>query len=105
MDVALGLAGIFAAFYFILLRPVIRQQRARKRDLTALEVGDEVLTSGGFYATVRAITTREDGPLEISLEVAPGVKLRATADAIASIVRSAADDASGEAADQRADRA
>lgn len=84
-------AIVIVAFYFILLRPVLRQQRRRRRDLGRLAVGDEVLTGGGFYATVRAIRTREDGPQEIMLEVAPGVELRATPDAIQSVTAPAPD--------------
>ena len=83
--------GIFLAFYFILLRPVMEQQRRRKRDVSALAVGDEVLTTGGFYATVRDIRTHEAGPLEIALEAAPGVTLRATADAVPQITRHASE--------------
>ena len=81
--------GIVLLFYFILLRPVMKQQRKHRRDISALDVGDEVLTSGGFYATVAEINSREDGPLEIVLEVAPGVRLRGTPAAVDSLVRAA----------------
>lgn len=76
---------VLAGFYFILLRPVLEQQKRRRRDISRLNIGDEVLTTGGFYAVVRDIQTREHGPLELTLEVAPGVQLRATVDAIASV--------------------
>ena len=76
---------VLAGFYFILLRPVLEQQKRRRRDISRLNIGDEVLTAGGFYAVVRDIRTQEHGPLELTLEVAPGVQLRATADAIASV--------------------
>ena len=82
MEFFIALLFVVAAFYFILLRPVMHQQRRRRRDLAALDVGDEVLTSGGFYATVRAIRTMDEGPQEIMLEGAPGGELRATPDAI-----------------------
>lgn len=82
---------VLAGFYFILLRPVLEQQKRRRRDISRLNIGDEVLTTGGFYAVVRDIQTHERGPLELMLEVAPGVQLRATADAIASV--STADEA------------
>ena len=83
--------GIFLAFYFILLRPVLQQQRRRKRDISALAIGDEVLTTGGFYATVRDIRTHESAPLEIALEAAPGVMLRGTADAVQQVTRRASE--------------
>ncbi len=103
MELLWPLVFVVVAFYLILLRPVLNQQRRRRRDLSKLAVGDEVLTSGGFYATVRAIRTREDGPLEILLEVAPGVELRATADAIQVVTASASDaepDAAVDAVDE-----
>jgi preprotein translocase YajC subunit len=82
---------IFLAFYFILLRPVLEQQKRRRRDISLLDVGDEVLTTGGFYAVIRDIRTQDEGPLELTLEAAPGVMLRATADAIASVTKHASD--------------
>lgn len=83
MDVALGLAGIFIVCYVIVLRSAIQQ----RHDSSTLEAGERVLTSSGFYATVRAITTHEERPVEITLEVAPGVELRGMPDAVAGIVK------------------
>ena len=87
MEIILVLGAVMAAFYFILLRPVIRQQRQQRRDISSLEIGDEVLTTGGFYAVVSDISTFEDRPMEIVLEAAPGVLLRGTTSAIAMIAR------------------
>lgn len=83
---------VMMAFYFILLRPVMQQQRRRRRDISALGVGDEVLTTGGFYAVVRAIRTQEQGPVELTLEAAPGVELRATPEAVARVTKRATQD-------------
>ncbi len=91
MDVAFVLVAVLAAFYFILLRPVINQQKKQRQDISSLEIGDEVLTTGGFYATVVEINTYEDRPMEILLEVAPDVVLRATTLSIAEISRRAAE--------------
>jgi preprotein translocase subunit YajC len=91
MDVLLMLVAVLAAFYFILMRPVIEQQRRRRSDISSLEIGDQVLTTGGFYATVREMRTTDDGPMEIHLEAAPGVILRATPAAIEEISKRAAD--------------
>ena len=101
MELLLPLIFVVVAFYLILLRPILNQQRRRRRDLSKLSIGDEVLTSGGFYATVRAIVTRDDGPLEILLEVAPGVELRATPDAIQGVTRPASERTDIETADEK----
>ena len=86
MQEILVLVAVMAAFYFILLRPVINQQKQQRRDLSSLRVGDQVLTAGGFYAVVKEINTFEDRPMEILFELAPGVQVRGTTNAIASIV-------------------
>ena len=86
MEFVLLPLGLVLLFYFILLKPVLNQQKKHRRDISSLEVGDEVLTAGGFYATVREINTRENEPSEIVLEVAPGVCLRGTPGAIDSIM-------------------
>ena len=77
--------GLF--FYFILLRPVINQQKQQRKDISSLKVGDQVLTSAGFYAVVMEINTFEDRPMEIMFELSPGLQVRGTTTAIASIVQ------------------
>jgi preprotein translocase subunit YajC len=91
MEVFIPLVAVVVAFYFILLRPQIEQQKRRRSDISSLKVGDEVLTSGGLYATVREIRTSDAGPMLLLLEVAPGVVVRATPNAIESVSQRAAD--------------
>ena len=71
------------AFYWILLRPVMVQQRRQRSDIQSLEVGDEVLTQAGFIARVKDIRVPPEGPTEIVLELGPGLEVRAYATAIA----------------------
>ena len=77
--------GIVALFYFILLRPVLTSQKQHKQNIARLEVGDEVLTTGGFYAIVNAIESQEDGPPMILLEIADGIEIEGTPTAIQSV--------------------
>jgi preprotein translocase subunit YajC len=65
-------------FYFLLIRPQQRRQRQQRELLSSVDVGDEVLTIGGMYGTVRGI--QDD---ELTLEVAPGIQLRFLRSAIA----------------------
>lgn len=71
-----------AAFYFILLQPVLKTQKQQKKAVAALQIGDEVITSGGLIAEVKDVVTPMNGPTEIILEIAPGVRVRAVTDAI-----------------------
>ena len=89
MEILVVLIAVLAAFYFILLKPVINQQRRHRQDISSLEIGDEVLTAAGIYATVVGINTHEDRPMEILLEVAPGVVLRGTTLAVQEVSRRA----------------
>jgi preprotein translocase subunit YajC len=57
-------------FYFLMIRPQQRRSRAQRELLQSIEVGDEVMTVGGLYGTVRAV---EDD--RIILEVSPNVEL------------------------------
>ncbi len=71
-----------AAFYFILLQPVLKNQREQKKAVQLLQIGDEVVTTGGLIGEVKDVVTPPDGPTEIILELAPGIRVRAVTDAI-----------------------
>lgn len=43
---------ICAAFYFIAIRPQKKQQKKLDAIIAALEIGDSVLTTSGFYGVV-----------------------------------------------------
>ena len=47
---------IFAAFYFLLIRPQQKKQKAHAELVNALSTGDEVLTIGGILGTVTAVS-------------------------------------------------
>jgi preprotein translocase subunit YajC len=67
-----------AVFYFLLIRPQQRRMRQQRSLIEALDVGDEVLTIGGLFGTIRAI--RDD---ELEVELTPGVTVRLLKSAIA----------------------
>lgn len=71
-----------AAFYFILLQPVLKRQKEQRKAVQELRIGDEVLTTGGLIAEVKDVVTPVDGPTEVVLELAPGIRVRAVTDAI-----------------------
>jgi preprotein translocase subunit YajC len=70
------------AFYFFLLRPVLQQKKEQRKAIRELRIGDEVATAGGIIAEVKEIVTPADGPVEVILEIAPGVRVRALTEAI-----------------------
>ena len=60
-------------FYFFLIRPQRAQRQRQQQLLHALEVGDEVLTIGGMYGTITGIDDDDD---TVTVEVAPGTRIR-----------------------------
>jgi len=66
------------AFFFLVVRPQRRQVATHRALVASLGVGDDVITAGGVYGTIRAV--RDD---VIELEVADGVVIRVARAAIA----------------------
>ena len=75
-------------FYIFFVRPARSEQRRRRRDLNALRVGDEILTTGGFIATVDAVETPPDGPMVLYLRLGDAFVVRARSSAVAELIRS-----------------
>lgn len=73
---------IAVLFYFAFLRPVQQDQKKQRDVLQNLRVGDKVLTSAGFIATVKEVRIPEErGPTELVLDLG-GIEVRAVARAI-----------------------
>ncbi|MDJ0699053.1 MAG: preprotein translocase subunit YajC [Woeseiaceae bacterium] len=47
---------IFVAFYFLLIRPQQKKQKQHAELVSALQVGDEVLTAGGILGKVTGVS-------------------------------------------------
>ncbi len=73
----LYLALLAGAFFVLIVRPQRRQLAARRSLIASLEVGDEVITAGGIYGTVRELTDTT-----LLVEVAPGVTLTLAREAV-----------------------
>lgn len=78
---ALGLGGgglfslwpflaMFAAMYFLMIRPQMKRQKETKAMLDALTKGDEVVTAGGVLGKVSKISDAY-----VTLEVANGTEM------------------------------
>ncbi|RDU58546.1 preprotein translocase subunit YajC [Helicobacter sp. MIT 99-5507] len=48
----LPLIVLFAIFYFVLIRPQLKQQKAHKEMLANLKKGDKVITNGGLICEI-----------------------------------------------------
>jgi preprotein translocase subunit YajC len=50
------LVVIFIAFYFLLIRPQQKKQKAHTEMVAALQVGDEVMTAGGILGRITGVS-------------------------------------------------
>lgn len=57
-------------FYFMLYRPQKKEQKRRNDMLSALKKGDRVITSGGIYGTITALSEKV-----ITIKVADKVEI------------------------------
>jgi preprotein translocase subunit YajC len=67
----LPLILIFVVFYFLLIRPQAKRAKEHKAMVSALAVGDEVVTSGGILGRVAEVSDQF-----LTVEVAEGVRVK-----------------------------
>lgn len=68
-------------FWFLILRPQMKQQKEHKAKLSALKKGDEVLTGGGLIGRIVKI---DENYAEV--ELAQGVKVKALKSTIVDVI-------------------
>lgn len=72
---------MFGLMWFMLIRPQRQQQKRHQEMLGGLNVGDEIVTSGGIYGEVVELDTER-----VMLEVDDDVRIAVARRAIASII-------------------
>ncbi|MFA5629504.1 MAG: preprotein translocase subunit YajC [Dehalococcoidales bacterium] len=71
------MVGLFALFYFLIIRPQTKRQKEHQNLLSSLQVGDRIITIGGIYGRIDSI--REDSYV---IKVESGELLRMAKSAI-----------------------
>ena len=72
--------AIFAIFYFLIIGPQRKRQRALQEMITNLKAGDRIITTGGIVATVKSVRPNsllvlsEKSMLEISRNAVAGMQ-------------------------------
>ena len=70
-------AGMIILFWVLIIMPQRRRRAVQQKILMQLEPGDEVMTMGGLFGTVREV-----GDHHVELEIAPGTQVRLAKSAI-----------------------
>lgn len=77
----LMMVGVFAIFYFLLIRPQQKRQKDLKKQIGELSKGDRFVTTGGIYGKVIGIKENV-----ITAQIAENVKVEIAKSAISAIV-------------------
>lgn len=72
---------IFVAFYFLLIRPQQKRQKAHTAVVAALATGDEVLTAGGMLGKVTAVSEHY-----ATLQIADNVEIKIQKSTVSAVV-------------------
>jgi len=79
--IVLYAVGFIAIFYFMAIRPQQRQRRAHDELVSSIKPGDEVITAGGMFGTVKRT---EDAV--ITLQIAKNVDIRVARKAVTEVI-------------------
>lgn len=71
---------VFAIFYFLLIAPMRKRQKALQTLVEGLKKGDRVVTNGGLYGTVAAVEEKV-----VVLKLAENVKVKVAKSAISGL--------------------
>ncbi len=77
----LPMVVIFALFYFMMIRPQQKQAAEMRKMIEALQVGDELITSGGLLGRIRAVDAQY-----LKVEIAKGVEIQCQRNAVQTVL-------------------
>lgn len=86
MNLYLMMGAMIAIFYFLMIRPQRKQEKARKAMLSALKKNDQVLTIGGVYGVVAAVT---DDAVTLKIDEGKDVRIRVARGAVQTVIKQA----------------
>lgn len=72
---------IFVLFYFMLIRPQMKRAKEQRTMITALQKGDEVVTSGGLLGKITKVSDQY-----VTIEIAPNVNIPVQKQAIQTLL-------------------
>ena len=77
----LPIVGMVAIFWFLIIRPQMRQQKAHREKVAAVKKGDQVITAGGLLGKVVKVDEQY-----AEIEIAQGVRVKAVKSTLGDIV-------------------
>ena len=77
----LPIVGMVVIFWFLIIRPQMRQQKAHREKVAAVKKGDQVVTAGGLLGKVTKVDEQY-----AEVEIAQGVRVKVVKATIGDIV-------------------
>ena len=77
----LPIIGMVAIFWFLIIRPQMKRQKAHQAKIAAVKKGDQVVTAGGLLGKVVKVDEQY-----AEIEIAQGVRVRAVKSTLGDIV-------------------
>ncbi|WP_305096421.1 preprotein translocase subunit YajC [Croceibacterium aestuarii] len=77
----LPIVGMIAIFWFLIIRPQMRQQKEHKAKIASVKKGDQVVTAGGIVGKVVKV---DDDYAEV--DIAQGVRVKVIKQTIGDVV-------------------
>ena len=77
----LPIVGMVVIFWFLIIRPQMRQQKLQREKIAAVKKGDQVITAGGLLGKVIKVDEQY-----AEIEIAQGVRVKAVKSTIGDIV-------------------
>ncbi len=71
MQMVIMMVAIIAIFYFFMIRPQQKKQKAIQQAREAMKNGDKVITAGGIHGKIK-----ETGDTFFIIEIADGVRIK-----------------------------
>lgn len=65
------MVAIVAIFYFLMIRPQQKKQKAVQKAREALKAGDKIVTAGGIHGRIKEVNDAT-----MLIEVADGIRIR-----------------------------
>ena len=78
----LPIVGMIAIFWFLIIRPQMRQQKVHREKIASVKKGDQVVTAGGIVGKVAKV---DDNYADV--EIAQGVRVKVVKATIGDIVQ------------------
>jgi preprotein translocase subunit YajC len=77
---ALPMLAVMVIFYFLLIGPMRKRQKALQQVVESLKKGDKVITNGGIYGEIQGLDAQT-----VILKVADNVRIKVAKSAIAGL--------------------